>query len=71
MHRKLVKLDRLWQSDAAYRVFLPVQIGIGINTGECVVGNSGSSQHSDYSLYGDSVNLASRLRPRQDVLASI
>ncbi len=61
MRRKLVELNRVWQAEPAYQVFLPVRIGLGINTGECVVGNFGSQQHFDYSLLGDPVNLASRL----------
>ena len=40
---------------------LPINVGIGINSGPCVVGNMGSAQRFDYSCLGDAVNLASRL----------
>ena len=62
MRRKLIELNHMWTEEAAAgKPFRPVQMGIGINTGECCVGNFGSQQHFDYSLLGDPVNLASRL----------
>jgi adenylate cyclase len=63
IRRKLVDLNRDLEAEAAAsgRPYHELRVGIGINTGECVVGNFGSEQRFNYSLLGDPVNLASRL----------
>jgi len=63
MIRSLTVLNNDWQGAAlaAGRPYRTVAIGVGLNTGPCCVGNVGSEQRFDYSVLGDTVNLASRL----------
>jgi adenylate cyclase len=63
MLRRVEALNRERQEEAQRSggAFIPIKIGVGLNTGNCVVGNMGSDLRFDYSVLGDSVNLASRL----------
>jgi adenylate cyclase len=63
MLQRMDGLNQIRREEAAHggHVYIPLDVGIGINTGRCVVGNMGSDLRFDYSVLGDSVNLASRL----------
>lgn len=54
---KVKELQRKWASEGKPRI----EIGVGINTGEVFVGNIGSVNRMEYTVIGDTVNLASRL----------
>ncbi len=55
---KMVDLRQLWSDQERGEFF---RVRMGINTGEMVVGNMGSNTRVDYTMMGDSVNLAARL----------
>jgi adenylate cyclase len=52
---------RLADATAENEAPITIKAGVGLNTGNCIVGNMGSEQRFDYSVLGDAVNLASRL----------
>jgi adenylate cyclase len=63
MLEKIDELNKVRETEAQEGgyAFIPINVGIGLNTGICTVGNMGSDIKFNYSVLGDSVNLASRL----------
>ncbi|MDH6257073.1 adenylate/guanylate cyclase domain-containing protein [Bradyrhizobium sp. BR13661] len=57
----VVNKEREQEAADGGHVYIPLNVGIGLNTGIGVVGNMGSDLKKNYSVLGDSVNLASRL----------
>lgn len=57
MKAELGKLQKKWEAEGRPLI----NIGVGINTGDMVVGNMGSDMRFDYTVMGDSVNLGARL----------
>jgi len=62
MVARMDDLNEMWRqrAEAANNSFKPVRIGIGLNSGNCCVGNLGSTYRFDYSAIGDEVNTTSR-----------
>lgn len=57
MKRELAGLHHVWEA----RGDVLLNIGVGIHTGEMIVGNIGSERRLDYTVIGDNVNLGSRI----------
>ncbi len=57
MKERLEALNSKWAQEGKPRI----QVGYGINTGECIVGNIGSERRMDYTAIGDMVNVTSRI----------
>ncbi|MDN3506375.1 MAG: adenylate/guanylate cyclase domain-containing protein [Simkaniaceae bacterium] len=64
MQKELEKLSAKWEGENKPRI----QMGIGIHTGDAVLGNIGSEKRIEYTAIGDAVNVASRLEQATKVL---
>ncbi|MBU2514033.1 adenylate/guanylate cyclase domain-containing protein [bacterium] len=57
MQEKLIEMRNSWREQGKHELY----VRIGLSTGDCVVGNMGSAYRMDYTMMGDTVNLAARL----------
>jgi class 3 adenylate cyclase/CHASE2 domain-containing sensor protein len=55
--KKILELAEKWKAEGKR----PFTVGMGVNTGDVVMGNLGSSSRMNYTVIGDNVNLAARL----------
>lgn len=66
MIRKLGELNTLWEETGRPKL----KARFGLNTGEMIVGNMGSKNRFNYTVIGDSVNLAARLEPLNNLFGT-
>ncbi len=71
MQERVKELEKDWQESGRYPELLemakrrgswfPIQVRIGLHTGRCATGHLGTAERGNYTMMGDTVNLASRL----------
>jgi class 3 adenylate cyclase len=66
--RQMVELIRLFNEEQSARDKLPIQIGIGIASGQVVAGYTGTQHRATYTCVGDTVNIAARLEAHTKVV---
>ena len=67
MQERCATLRREWQASGEWPASVScLHNRIGVHTGQAVVGNFGSAQRFNYTMIGDSVNLASRMFPKTE-----
>jgi adenylate cyclase len=59
--REMLQATGLFNASAGSQGWPRFEVGVGVNTGEAVIGTVGSSRRMEYTVMGDAVNLASRI----------